>query len=132
MSDNRRLLHTSHSDEVSLHGKMLPAGTGTPTFKGNWISSIARNGIGDYTVTVKNEYKYALARNVCILVSVHSNTGTLKHAVSADVSGATFKIFVYDAANPPAVNDMAADVDNFVGITVVGKRSSVIDGSGVT
>lgn len=128
----RRLLKTSHSDEVTLHGRLLPAGTSAPTFKGNWISAVARNGVGDYTITVKSEYKGILARKLYIMVSAHSNTGTLIHAVSADVSGATFKVFTYDAANPPAVTDMASDVDNYVAIQLVGKWSDALDGSGVT
>lgn len=126
----RRLLKTSHSDEVSLHGRVLPAGTGTPTFKGNWISAVARNGTGDYTVTVKSEYKGLLSRQVCILTSVHSNTGTLIHHVSGDVSGATFKLFTYNNANGAV--DMASDADNYIAIQLVGKWSNVIDGSGVT
>lgn len=127
---DRRLLYSSHADAVVLDGKVLPAGTGTPTFKGNWISSVARNGVGDYTVTVKDAYKGILSRNLNIQTSVHSNTGTLIHHVSGDVSGATFKLFTFNNAN--AAVDMASDVDNFISVTIAGKRSSVIDGSGVT
>lgn len=126
----RRLLKTSHSDEVRLTGRVLPAGTGAPTTKGNWISAVARNGAGDYTLTVKTEYKGLLTRQVAIEVSLHTNGGADWRVVSADVSGATFKLFTRNSAGTLA--DLASDVDNYIAVSLTGKWSDALDGSGVT
>lgn len=126
----RRALHTSHFDEVRLAGRILPAGTGAPTFKGNWISGVARNGAGDYTVTVKDEWAGVLARQLCVLVSMHTNTGADWRVVSADISGATFKLFTSNSAGTLA--DLASDPDNSISVEIIGYWSSQLDGSGVT
>lgn len=82
------------ADRVLVWGHFHPAGAGTPTgLVGEGVESVARTGIGEFTVTLEDTY-YACE---CAGVAIGANAVTDAHAQlgAIDVAAKTIKIHTF-------------------------------------
>ena len=127
MGYDRHAIESSHKPEVRLAGGFRPNGAGAiSALYGNWISSVVRNGAGDFTVTLKTEWanKRVVCKAVCLQLSAVADSKIVMGPYVA--ASRTQQLWVVTGA---AAADIAANADNIVWLELVVINSNIDNGS---
>lgn len=127
MNFQRNTVESPHKSEIRLSGGFRPNGAGSITaFYGNWIQSVTRNGAGDYTVTMKNDFKglYCHGKRATLQLSAVADSKVVLGPYSA--TAGTQQLWVVTGA---AAADIAANADNIVWLELVVSYTRLNDGT---
>ena len=127
MNFGRYTVESPHKSEVRLAGGFRPEGASAVTaIYGNWISSVTRNGAGDFTITMKNDFKglYCTGKSALLQLSAVADSKIVMGPYSA--SAGTQQLFVVTGA---AAADIAANADNIIWVELVISYTRLPDGS---
>jgi hypothetical protein len=114
---------------VKLDFTIVPNGTSTPTIVGDTqkaVQSISRQGVGTYTITLKDSYKTLIAVQFGFQLNAAAATLAVVTGATDVVTAKTIPFTILqESAGTFAAADIAANANNRIGVSITLSDSTV-------